>query len=58
MYGTNLILLLLLLMFCDTLLSYYLALIRTITVAGIPARRNNWPRNMLVKAFLIIKATP
>ena len=38
--GIDLVLLLLLLVFCDTLLSYSLVLIRTITAPGIPVRRN------------------
>ena len=41
MCGIDLVLLLLLLMFCDTLLSYSLVLIRAITAPGIPVRRNN-----------------
>ena len=40
MYGINLVLLLLLLIFYNTLLSYSLVLIRTITAPGIPVRRN------------------
>ena len=40
MYGIDLVLLLLLLTFHDTLLSYSLTLIRTITAPGIPVRRN------------------
>ena len=41
MCGIEIVLLLLLLIFCDTLLSYCLILIRTITAPGIPVRRNN-----------------
>ena len=41
MCGINLVLLLLLLTFRDTLLSYSLVLIRIITAPDIPARRNN-----------------
>ena len=40
MCGTELVLLLLLLLFRDTLLSYCLVLIKTITAPGIPVRRN------------------
>ena len=39
-YRIDLVLLLLLLTFCDTLLSYCLVLIQTITVPDIPVRRN------------------
>ena len=39
-YEIDLVLLLLLLTFCNTLLSYYLVLIRTITATDIPIRRN------------------
>ena len=39
-YGIELVLLLLLLIFRDTLLSYSLVLIGTITAPGIPVRRN------------------
>ena len=39
-YGIDLVLLLLLLIFCNTLLSYSLTFIRTITAPGIPVRRN------------------
>ena len=45
-YGIELVLLLLLLIFCNTLLSYSLVLIRTITAPGIPVRRN---RNLRVR---------
>ena len=47
----NLVLLLLLLIFCDTLLLYCLILIRTITAPGIPVRRNTLFNNTYV-AFL------
>ena len=40
MCGIDLVLLLLLLTFRDTLLSYSLVLIQTITATGIPVRRN------------------
>ena len=40
MCGIDLVLLLLLLIFRNTLLSYYLVLIRTITAPDIPVRRN------------------
>ena len=40
-YGIELVLFLLLLIFCNTLLLYSLVLIRTITTPGIPVRRNN-----------------
>ena len=40
MCGIDLVLLLLLLTFRDTLLSYSLVLLRTITAPGIPVRRN------------------
>ena len=40
MCGIDLVLLLLLLIFCNTLLSYSLVLIRTITATDIPARCN------------------
>ena len=40
MCGIDVVLLLLLLTFRDTLLSYSLVLIRTITAPGIPVRRN------------------
>ena len=39
--GIDLVLLLLLLIFCDTLLSYSLILIRTITATDTPVGRNN-----------------
>ena len=39
-YGIDLVLLLLLLIFYNTLLSHSLTLIRTITAPGIPVRRN------------------
>ena len=42
MCGIDLVLLLLLLTFRNTLLSYSLVLIRTITAPGIPVRRNTW----------------
>ena len=45
-YRIDLVLLLLLLIFCNTLLSYSLVLIRTITAPGIPVRRN---RNLRVR---------
>ena len=40
MYGIDLVSVLLLLIFYNTLLSYSLVLIRTITAPGIPVRRN------------------
>ena len=40
MCGTNLVFLLLLLIFCNTLLSYSLVLIRTITTTGSPEHCN------------------
>ena len=40
--GINLVLFLLLLIFCNILLSYFLVLIRTITATGIPIRCNTW----------------
>ena len=40
-YRIDLVLLLLLLIFCNTLLSYLLVLIRTITAPGIPVRCNS-----------------
>ena len=52
-YRIELVLLLLLLIFYDTLLSYSLVLIRIITAPGIPVRRN-----MLLGHWLIRKTLP
>ena len=53
MCGIDLVLLLLLLIFCDTLLSYSLTLIRTLTAPSIPVRRNKGDPIILVDLSLL-----